>query len=431
MGIVDRVKAIILSPKTEWPVIEAESQDVASIYKNYLIYLAAIGPVALFVSMSVFGMSFGGITVRTGFFSGLMQAVVTFALTLAMFYVIALIVDALAPKFGGQKNMNNAFKLVAYGSTASLVAAVLYLFPMLSILVLLASFYALYTIYVGLPVMMKNPPEKTLPYMAVLVVCGFVAGLLMAMLSSCFGGPSGRMDKSGDAGGGTISIKTPGGEITIDSKKIQEATKKLEAAGKKMEAATRSTDDAKSGDASKMADGSKAAKPANPAEAGKAVAEALGALAGLAGGREPVSAAMLKEMLPETLGDLKRESFETKDGSAMGIKGSMAEAVYKAGERRVEIKIADTGGLAGLMSLAGWVNVTGEKDNSSMTEKVYKQGNRTVREQVNKGSNDVEYSLVLANGVMVEVEGAGMNLAAARKIAESLPLAKLEAIGAK
>lgn len=420
MGIVDRVKAIITSPKTEWPVIEAESQDIGSIYKNYLIYLAAIGPVALFVSMSIFGMSFGGVTIRTGFFSGLVQAVVTFVLTLVMFYVIALIIDALAPKFGGQKNINNAFKLVAYGSTASLVAAALYLFPMLSMLVLLASFYALYTMYLGLPVMMKNPPGKTLPYMAVIIVCGFFAGLLMAFLSSCFGGPAEKMGKLGGAGNaGTISIKTPGGEVTIDSKKIQEATRKLEEAGKKMEAAIPSGDAAKAG------------KPANPADAGKAVAEALGALAGLAGGREPVSASMLKEMLPESLGEMKRESYETKDGSAMGIKGSMAEAVYKAGERRVEIKIADTGGFAGLMALAGWANVTGEKDNNNETEKIYKQGNRTVREHLNKGSNDVEYSLILANGVMVEVEGAGMNVAAARKIAESLPLAKLEAIGAK
>ena len=420
MGIVDRVKAIIMSPKTEWPVIEAETQDVGSIYKNYLIYLAAIGPIALFISMSIFGMSFGGVTIRTGFFSGLMQAVVTFVLTLVMFYVIALIVDALAPKFGGQKNLNNAFKLVAYGSTASLAAAVLYLFPSLSMLVLLASFYALYTMYLGLPVMMKNPPEKTLPYMAVIILCGFVAGLIMAFLSSCFGGHSDRMGKMGGAGDtGSVSIKTPGGEIKIDSQKIQEATKKLEEAGKKMEAATQSGDAGKGG------------KPANPAEAGKAMAEALGALAGLAGGREPVAASNLKEMLPETLGDMKRESFETKDGSAMGIKGSMAEAVYKAGERRVEIKIADTGGLAGLMALAGWANVTGEKDNNNETEKVYKQGNRTVREHVSKGSNDVEFSLILANGVMVEVEGAGLDIAAARKIAESLPLAKLEAIGAK
>ena len=334
-----------------------------------------------------------------------------------------MIIDALAPTFGGQKNLNNAFKLVAYGSTASLVAAALYLFPMLSMLVLLASFYALYTMYLGLPVMMKNPPEKTLPYMAVIVVCGFVAGLLMAFLSSCFGGHSGGIGKVGNAGDtGSISIKTPGGEVKIDGKKIQEASKKLEEAGKKMEAATQSSDAAKTG---------KPANPANPAEAGKAVAEALGALAGLAGGREPIAASMLKEMLPETLGDMKRESFETKDGSAMGIKGSMAEAVYKAGEKRVEIKIADTGGLAGLMALAGWANATGEKENNNVSEKVYKQGNRTVREHLNKGSNDVEYSLILANGVMVEVEGAGMNIAAARKIAEGLPLAKLESIGAK
>lgn len=420
MGLVDRVKAMILSPKTQWPVIEAETNDVASIYKNYLIYLAAIAPIAMFIGWSIIGASFMGVTVRTGFFAGLVQAVVSFVLTLVMFYVIAMIVDALAPTFGGQRNMTNAFKLVGYGSTAALVAGIFYLFPSLSMLTLLASLYALYTIYIGLPVLMKNPPGKSLPYMAVIIVCGIVAGILLAFLSSCFQPSPPKMSSTER---GSISIKTPQGEVTIDGKKMDEVSKKLQEASKKLEAATQ-----------KPADPSKpgaAAKPADPAQAGKAVAEALGALAGLAGGREPVAAATLKEMLPEAIGDLKRDSFEVKDGSAMGIKGSMAEAVYKTGQRRVEIKIADTGGLAGLMALAGWVNITGEKDSSSASEKVYKQGGRTVREHVNKGTNDVEYSLVLANGVMVEVEGTGLDIAAAKKIAEGLPLAKLEAIGAK
>lgn len=413
-SIINRVKAIVTSPKTTWPVIEAESDDVGSIYRKYLIVLAAIAPIAMFIGMSILGMSVMGVTVRTGFFSGIVQAVVTYALTLVMFYVIALIVDALAPKFGGQKNLNNAFKLVAYGSTASMVAGVLYLFPALSLLVMLASLYSLYTIYIGLPVLMKNPPEKSLAYTAVLIVCGLLVGILFMILSSCFA-PS--MPKMGSADGGSISIKTPQGEVTIDAKKMDEVGKKIEAAAKKMEEASK-----QAGDASKAG---------NPAEASKAIAGALGALAGMAGGREPASASSLKDMLPEALGDLKREGFETKDTSAMGIKGSMAEAIYKNGDRRVEIRLTDTGGLAGLLGLASWINVTGEKDNSSESEKVYKQGSRTIREHLNKGNKSVEYSMVLGNGVMVDVEGEGIDLSAAKKIAEAMPIAKLEALGAK
>lgn len=414
MPLIDRVKAIILSPKTEWPVIAAETGDIGSIYKNYLIYLAAIAPIAMFLGLSVFGMSIGPVTIRQGFFSGLMQGVVTFVLALVMFYVIALIVDALAPTFKGEKNLNNAFKLVAYGSTAAMVAGILYLIPALSILVLLASLYSLYTLYIGLPVLMKCPPGKALPYTAVLIVCGIVAGIVFAMLSSCFRPSPGPL---GADAGGAISIKTPQGEVTIDKSKIEAATKKLQEASKQVEASSQKV--------------TEAAKSADPAQAGKALAEALGAMAAAVGGREPVSANVLKDLMPESIGDLKRESFETKDAAAMGIKGSMAEAEYGSGDRKIELRIADAGGLAGLMSLAGWANITGEKDNKNESEKVYKQGSRTVREHINKGNKEVEYSLILGNGVMIEAEGRGTDIAALKKIIEALPLAKLEAIGAK
>ena len=41
------------TPKTEWPAIAAEASDTASLYAGYIAPLAAIGPVALLISMTV------------------------------------------------------------------------------------------------------------------------------------------------------------------------------------------------------------------------------------------------------------------------------------------------------------------------------------------------------------------------------------------
>ena len=110
MTLVQRVQDILLKPKETWPAIAAESGDVKSIYTSYLVYLAAIPAVAGFIGMSVFGMSFLGATIRTPIMSGLASMIVGFVLSLVMVYVLALIANALAPTFGGEKNMLNAVK---------------------------------------------------------------------------------------------------------------------------------------------------------------------------------------------------------------------------------------------------------------------------------------------------------------------------------
>ena len=56
MALVDRVKNILLTPKTEWQVIDAEPTTVADLYKGYIIPLAAIGPICTAIGWSVFGM---------------------------------------------------------------------------------------------------------------------------------------------------------------------------------------------------------------------------------------------------------------------------------------------------------------------------------------------------------------------------------------
>jgi hypothetical protein len=186
MALVDRVKNILLTPRTEWEVIDAEPTTVADLYKGYILPLAAIGPVAQAIGFSVFGMPvpFLG-TYRTPVATAVIQAVVTYVLTLVAVFVLALIIDALAPTFNGTPNRIQALKVAAYSYTASWVAGIFMLIPALSLLSILG-LYSLYLLYLGLPILMKAPKEKALGYTAVVVIAGIVLFMLIGFAAAAF-----------------------------------------------------------------------------------------------------------------------------------------------------------------------------------------------------------------------------------------------------
>jgi tetrahydromethanopterin S-methyltransferase subunit C len=186
MALVDRVKNILLTPKTEWQVIDAESTTVGDLYKGYIIPLAAIGPIAQAIGWSVFGMRvpFLG-SYRTPIGTAITQAVVTYVLTLIGVYVLAIIIDKLAPTFSGTPSQIQALKVSAYSSTASWVASIFTLIPALSILSILGV-YSLYLLYLGLPVLMKSPAEKALSYTVVVILCAIVLFLVIGYITSLF-----------------------------------------------------------------------------------------------------------------------------------------------------------------------------------------------------------------------------------------------------
>src|SRR4029079_14794274 len=122
-----------------------------------------------------------------------------------------------------------------------------------------------------------------------------------------------------------------------------------------------------------------AQKSGDSAAAGKAMGDILGAVTG-SGNAQPIPAADLKAMLPETVGELKRTSIEAQGGEAMGMAGSTAKASYAAGGKQAQLSITDTGGLAGLATMAGWAHMTMDNETDGKVEKVYKDGGRTVHE---------------------------------------------------
>ncbi|MBN8741590.1 MAG: hypothetical protein BGP24_17100 [Lysobacterales bacterium 69-70] len=173
--LVERVKNILLTPKTEWPVIAQEQTDVAKLYTGYIMILAAIPAVFGFLSSIAFS--------RVGFGLNLGVLILSYAFSLGLVFVIALIIDALAPTFGAEKNQIQALKTVAYAYTPSWVAGVFLIIPVLGWLIALAGgIYSLVQLYFALPHTMKSPPEKTGGYFAVVLVCAVVISWILGMI---------------------------------------------------------------------------------------------------------------------------------------------------------------------------------------------------------------------------------------------------------
>jgi hypothetical protein len=181
MGIVDRVKNILLTPKTEWPRIAEEAATVQSIYVGYVVILAAIGPLAIALRMGALGIT---------------VAIISYFVGLLVTYLLALIVDALAPSFGSEKNFIQSLKLVAYSYTAAWVGGIFQLIPGIGgIIGLIAAIYSFYTFFLGVGVMKKTPADKAVVYTIVVVISGILLGVVIGgVLFSLFaGGAMGQM----------------------------------------------------------------------------------------------------------------------------------------------------------------------------------------------------------------------------------------------
>lgn len=344
MNIVERVKNILLQPKTEWPVIEPEQTSTQALYTGYIMPLAAIGPIAMLVGLSVVG-------VQMPFSSLLSQMLVSYVLGLAGVYVLALVINTLAPTFGGTSNLTQALKVAAYGATAAWVGGAFHLLPSFGILGLLAALYTLYLLYLGLPVLMKSPPERSLGYTVSVVIAAIVLFVVIGAISASF-------------------VGLP--MAVTQSREEQKATKQLEQMGKSLESFTKGLEKAGQSSGSTQVGGE---SPANLGDAIQAAGNVMQAFNQAASGGktvEPVDFRQLKELLPESVSGMQRAEVSGEKSTALGMTISKAEARYTGEDRRViDVTISDIGTAGGLASLAlyAWANNEIDKDSPTGYEK--------------------------------------------------------------
>jgi len=405
--IIARAKSILLTPKTEWPVIANETDTVAGLYTGYILVMAAIPALIRFLSSTIIGVSvpfFG--TYHVGFGDGLTFAITGYVFSLVGIFVMALIVDALAPTFSGQKSQVQALKAVTYAYTAFWVASIIGIVPGLAIVAALAGLvYGIYLLRLGLPATMKCPDDKAVGYTVASIIAAIVVSVILSLVVGALVGPKLPL------GRGSLSLTHQGSGFSDGSAgaALQKWAQSMQAASEKVQAAQKSGDTAAQANA-----------------VGQAVSAALGG-----GGKvESLPPDTIKQFVPESLAGLPRTNVSVERNAAMGMQVSTARASYSDGaQRSLNLEITDTGSLKGLVGFAtGFAGIEQDKETDSGYEKVYRSGGQLVHEQWNNGSRSGEYSVVVGDRFAVKVSGSAADISELKAAVGSVNLAGLEAL---
>lgn len=176
-----RAGAMIARPGRVWDEIAPEPGETPELLLRYVAPLAAIPAVCGALGTLVFGMRFAEVAIQLSFLGVLLEAVTGYVLTFVFVWLSAAWVRVLAPAFGGLADSEQALKLVVYSGTAVWVAGITHLYPNLALPGgLLAGLYSGWTLYLGLPKLMRSEPENTLTYFAAVLLGVMVLGVLQA-----------------------------------------------------------------------------------------------------------------------------------------------------------------------------------------------------------------------------------------------------------
>jgi Yip1 domain len=399
--IIARVKSLLLTPKTEWPIIAGENATAQSLLVGYALPVAALPAIAGFIKTSILGYGLFGVSIRGSMGGGLTAAIFTVVVSLISVFVMGLIINALAPTFGGTKNSTQALKSACYAYTAGWVAGVFILLSVAlgGLLTLLGMVYGAYLMYVGLPHTMKAPQEKAAGYAIVSILAAIVLSWVLTAIVATLGFAGlGGLGGHGLFGSrlGSTSISGDGGSVTIDGG----ALGGLAALGKQAE----------------------------QAEQARAAGNRVGAVLGGGQQVESLSTEKIKSFLPAMLAGMTQESSSAERNGAMGMQISEAKAQYGDGKRTLNLEITDMGSAKGLMGLASWVNIEQDRQTQTGYEKTYKQGENMIHEEWDNTDKRGEYSAMLAGRFMVKVAGTTASFDELKSAVNSLNLAGLAAL---
>jgi hypothetical protein len=179
--LIARVKGMILAPDREWQVIRGEPVELVPLFTRYVMILAAIPAIAGMLAMMMFGLFFSVIG------TAIIGAIIGYVLSVAGVFVTAKIIEILAPNFGGPQDAEAALKLAAFAPTAAWVAGGAIIIPLLGGLVALAGgLYSLYTLYRGVPVVMRVPQERALTFTLAVIGVAIVVNIAVRVLTGVF-----------------------------------------------------------------------------------------------------------------------------------------------------------------------------------------------------------------------------------------------------
>lgn len=355
-----RIRAILLTPKAEWPVIAEEPATIGQLVLGYVLPLALIPVICTYVKTRVVGFSIPvlGTTFRMGHGTALSIALWQYVLSLVVVFVVAGLVNFLAPTFACSRNGTQALKTVAYSFTASWVAGLgVLLGPPGLLLALLGAGYGVYLLCVGLPVTMECPPDRAVGYTVATLVGAVVFYFVINVTL-----------------GSMLFARGVSGLWSLEH-----AHSSPLAAGDQRAAAL------------------------------SAVTQMLGGLGSGGSQVEALAPERLKAFLPDTMDGMERVEVSVQRANIGALNFGFARARYADQGRSISLQISDMGSAQGLMMLSRFVKIEGERQSPGGNERSYRQDGMFVHKLWNSAAQRGDYDFVVGDRFMVKVASTGID----------------------
>ncbi|HQH27616.1 MAG TPA: Yip1 family protein [Oligoflexia bacterium] len=220
-----RAKDILLDPKGIWEKLKSEEQTIEGLFRNYGFLILALPVIFKFLRMVSVGIELPfGVTYHWPFIQGVFFSIVSYFLQIIGVFLMALIIEKLAPRFSCSVKRVDALKLVVYSLTPASLTSVFYLIPGLGVLLLLGGLYSLYLFYQGFGCMTGVAQESRMKYfgfsLGASAAAAFVVFLVLSLAGPAMPGPEPKV---------TVpkTLKLPG-NVNVDTEQLQKGLNQLE-----------------------------------------------------------------------------------------------------------------------------------------------------------------------------------------------------------
>ena len=182
VGLLSRIRGMLFTPTAEWGLIATEAKPTARLYTTFIAPLAMLDALVGFIHVTAG-------SVHVPFSGGVITALLVFCFGLLGIFLVAVIIDAVAPFFGAVRNRRLAAAIAAYASTPIWLATVFVSFPTVWVpLQVLAVGYHTWLLYLGLRLLMKAARDRVLGYAMTVVLCTILLEIVFAIASTALGG---------------------------------------------------------------------------------------------------------------------------------------------------------------------------------------------------------------------------------------------------
>jgi hypothetical protein len=356
-ALIARVSNLLLSPRTEWDVIDKEEAEPKKLALRYVAPLAAIPTIAIVVGLSVLGVEVGGEQHRVPIVEVVASALLFYVLALVGVFAFAFVINWIAPRFGAARNYRQAFKVSAYSITAAMVAAVLAVVPALGVFALLGATYSLYLLFVGAPKVMHAPDKSAVNYSIVTIFAAIAMVLVVGLATMAAASPTGdlfpRLARLPDFAGGEKALE-PGAAVEFGAAPL-------------------------------------------PSSAGQLVA---GAPATAAGGD-------LRGATPLKLAGLDRVTVGVERRGLTGARTVEVEAEYRKGRRYISLQIVLSGAIAEAIGFGGPATSEFDRETADGYARRSRVGDAIVVEDWNNTSKTGSYGRLVEDRFYVKAAGGG------------------------